>query len=60
MEKCWFVGRAESELPVRTGERRGCPGWRVARPKEDQSGVEEVLEVPEASRVEKPASRPRR
>ena len=43
MEVCWF-GRAVTELPVRTGERRGCPGWRVARPKEDQGGVEEALE----------------
>ena len=37
-------GCAVTELPVRTGERRGCPGWRVARPKEDQGGVEEALE----------------
>ena len=43
MEICWF-GRAVTELTVRMGERRECPGRRVARPKEDKSGVEDALE----------------
>ena len=33
-----------TELTVRTGERRECPGRRVARPQKDKSGVEDALE----------------